>query len=152
EAFFTVTKDSSRPFFVETPGGTVRVTGTRFDVRIDSDSGLQVTVDSGSVQVRPPEGDAAGRETVVSLAPRDQFSRGRRGFSTRTLSVAELDDALAWRRAVIVFAGTPLHDALPSFSRYLHRPITAGKGAGELRVGGRFGLDDPDAFFTALEQ
>ena len=33
EAFFQVAKDSARPFFVETAAGSVRVTGTQFNVR-----------------------------------------------------------------------------------------------------------------------
>src|SRR5262245_38043202 len=36
EAFFAVHKDPSRPFTVETPAGSVRVTGTQFDVRSES--------------------------------------------------------------------------------------------------------------------
>ncbi|MEO6876404.1 MAG: FecR domain-containing protein, partial [Opitutaceae bacterium] len=42
EAFFTVTKDKTRPFIVETPAGAVRVTGTVFNVRADSSSSLEV--------------------------------------------------------------------------------------------------------------
>src|SRR5208282_5108598 len=33
EAYFVVTKDKERPFIVDTPAGTVRVTGTVFIVR-----------------------------------------------------------------------------------------------------------------------
>ncbi|MFA5265307.1 MAG: FecR domain-containing protein, partial [Opitutaceae bacterium] len=53
QAYFEVSKDKSRPFIVETPSGSVRVTGTIFDVRTESASQLDVTVVEGSVQVRP---------------------------------------------------------------------------------------------------
>ncbi|HVU16308.1 MAG TPA: FecR domain-containing protein [Candidatus Didemnitutus sp.] len=150
EAFFEVTKDPTRPFIVETPAGTVRVTGTRFNVRVTEAAGLQVTVDAGSVQVRPETGQEA--ESIVSLTPRDQFTGDRHGFSTRSLTPGELTDLLAWREGAVVFAGTPLREALACFARYHGRTFAAGAGAGDLRVGGRFGLDDPDAFLSALEQ
>lgn len=150
EAFFQVAKDPARPFIIETPAGTVRVTGTRFNVRLIDSASLQVTVDSGSVQVRP--GGSGGPESLVSLAPRDQFTGDAHGFSTRTLSSGDLSDLLAWRQGAAVFAGTPLRDALACFARYHGRAFTAGEGAADLRVGGRFGLDDPDAFLAALEQ
>src|SRR5688572_32627171 len=53
EAHFIVTKDESRPFIVQTPAGSVRVTGTTFNVRSDpARNTFEVTVVEGSVQVR----------------------------------------------------------------------------------------------------
>ncbi|HEY4302410.1 MAG TPA: FecR domain-containing protein [Candidatus Didemnitutus sp.] len=150
EAFFEVTKDASRPFIVETPAGTVRVTGTHFDVRADGPSGLRVTVESGSVQVRPTATGSA--QSVVSLTNRDQFWTDAHGFSTHSLSPSDLEDALAWRDGAVVFAGTPLREALACFAQYHGCVMSAGAGAGDLRVGGRFGLDDSEAFFAALVQ
>ncbi|MGE8591621.1 MAG: FecR family protein, partial [Alcaligenes sp.] len=50
EAFFEVRHDASRPFVVMGGVGQVTVTGTRFNVRRDSES-LQVSVESGSVRL-----------------------------------------------------------------------------------------------------
>ncbi len=76
EAFFHVSKDAARPFFVETPAGSVRVTGTQFNVRTEADGQLEVTVLEGSVQVRPGESP-----TPQSLHAGDQLVReqGARG-------------------------------------------------------------------------
>ena len=63
EAFFQVAKDASRPFHVETPAGTVRVTGTAFNVLAESASALDVTVLEGSVAVSPAEGAAELRQS-----------------------------------------------------------------------------------------
>src|SRR5690606_5273789 len=38
EAFFEVQRDPARPFIIETPAGSVRVTGTTFNVRSDAAS------------------------------------------------------------------------------------------------------------------
>lgn len=151
EAFFAVHKDASRPFIVETPAGSVRVTGTRFDVRAEAPSTLEVTVLEGSVQAQPD--DSAGRPGApVPLAAGDQLSAGPDGVKVRALTPAALDDALAWRQGQIVFDGVPLREALARFARYHGRGITATAGAAELRVGSRYSLDDLDGFLAQLEE
>jgi len=59
EAVFDVAADRSRPFLIAAGDRTVRVVGTRFDVRRRGDQ-LSVTVDRGVVEVRP-NADAPGR-------------------------------------------------------------------------------------------
>jgi len=147
EAFFSVSKDAARPFIIETPAGSVRVTGTQFNVRTETASALDVTVLEGTVQVRP-----AKASTPVSLVAGNAFSIGSEGNgAVRWLSSNELHNALAWRRGQIVFDGTPLHEALARFARYHGRGITATPEAANLRVGASFSLDDVDGFLSSLE-
>ncbi|HVZ65780.1 MAG TPA: FecR domain-containing protein [Lacunisphaera sp.] len=151
EAFFHVSKDASRPFIVETPAGSVRVTGTQFNVRTEAHGALVVTVAEGSVQVRP--GDAGGRAaTPVALTVHDQLVVRGGVVSVQTLSSAALDNALAWRQGQAVFDGVPLADALAQFARYHGRAITATPEAAALPVGGRFSLDDLDGFLSTLPE
>lgn len=145
-AFFTVAKDTDRPFIVETPAGSVRVTGTRFDVHTDTASPFEVTVLDGSVQVR-----AGASHAPVHLNARDHLSSTGEHISVTPLSPAELADRLAWRDGRVVFADTPLRDAIAHFARHHARKITAVPAVADLRIGGRFNLDDLDGFFTALE-
>ncbi len=150
EAFFAVSKDPSRPFFVETPAGSVRVTGTRFDVRTDIPDGLAVTVVEGTVEVRPD--DAAGRPAApVTLTAGQQLSAGPQGAEVRKLTATALDDSLAWRQGEIVFDGVPLGEALARFGRYHGCGITVTPEAARLPVGGRYSLDDLDGFLAQLE-
>ncbi|MEO6873386.1 MAG: FecR domain-containing protein, partial [Opitutaceae bacterium] len=150
-AFFTVTKDKTRPFIVETPAGAVRVTGTVFNVRADSSSSLEVLVVEGAVQVRPGEAASGRAPAPFLLGPGDRLTAGAGHVSVQPLSASAMDDALAWRHGQIVFDGVPLRDALARFARYHGRGITASPAVANLRVGGRYGLDDLDAFLTALE-
>jgi transmembrane sensor len=151
EAFFAVHKDVARPFIVETPAGSVRVTGTQFNVRAETSSALEVTVVEGSVQARP--GDGNGQPGApVTLSAGDQLSAGPDGVKVRALTPAALDDALAWRQGQIVFDGVPLRDALARFARYHGRGITATAIAADMRVGGRYSLDDLDGFLAQLEE
>jgi transmembrane sensor len=151
EAFFAVHKDAARPFVVETPAGSVRVTGTQFNVRSDAACNLEVTVAEGSVQAYPA---SAGGQPVgpVALAAGQQLSVDPGGPTVRALSSAALDDVLAWRQGQIVFDGVPLREAVSRFARYHGRGITTTPAAGALRLGGRYSLDDLDGFFATLEQ
>ncbi len=147
EAYFIVSKDKTRPFIVETPAGSVRVTGTIFNVRTETATELDVTVVEGSVQVRP--GESSG---PTAIGPGDDLYSGKGGVSVRKLSAGALDDSLAWRQGQIVFDGVPLSEALARVSRYHGRQITATPGAAGLRLGGRMSLDALDGFFADLEQ
>lgn len=145
QAFFSVARDPQRPFFVETPAGVVRVTGTQFDVRSDDVARLQVTVREGSVQVQP-----AGRTAVAPFALKsgDQLSAGE----VRALAEPDLEAALAWRQGEIVFRGAPLEEALAAFARHHDRTIQVSPAARALRLGGRFNLDNFDQFLDLLPQ
>lgn len=150
EAYFAVAHDPARPFLVETPAGWVRVTGTKFDVRADSPNSLQVTVVEGTVQVSPKH--VAGRAgTPLLLNAGEQLSAGPGGVRIRHLSTEALDGALAWRHGQIVFFDVPLREALARFARYHDRKITVTPDAGKLRLGGRYSLDNLNAFLRAIE-
>ncbi len=147
EAFFRVTPDADRPFFVETPAGSIRVTGTQFNVRADSPGRLEVTVQEGSVQVR-----AGAATTTRRLSPGERLVRADDTVSVTTLSPSELEESLAWRRGQIVFADTPLREALDHFARYHGRTLTASDAAARQRVGGRYSLDDLNGFLADIEE
>lgn len=152
EAFFSVNKDPARPFIVETPAGSVRVTGTKFNVHTELSSALDVTVLEGSVQVRPGETAGTSATAPVTLAPGDQLTAASGNVSVKALSPSELDDALAWREGQIVFDRVLLSEALRRFARYHGRGISASPEAASLSVSGRYSLDDLDGFFYAIEQ
>ena len=149
EALFHVAKDSSRPFTVETPAGSVRVTGTTFNVRTElTATGLEVTVVEGSIQVRPA--DARGAQpNPLPLIAGEQFSS--RGGGVRPMDEKAIEDALAWRNGKVVFYDTPLNEAIARFAQYHGRAIhVSAEVAGE-RVGGRYSLDDLMGFLAGLE-
>lgn len=153
EAFFTVAKDKSRPFTVETPTGSVRVTGTVFDVRTDRISELDVTVVEGSVQVRPGDITGAGPRDPSSLTAGERLTANSTGVSVRRLTPTAIEDTLAWRQGIIVFDHVPLREAIARFAQYHGRGISVSKAAAaDQFVGGRFSLDDFDGFLTGLEE
>jgi transmembrane sensor len=152
EAFFQVHKDPSRPFFVETPSGSVRVTGTTFDVRAETPAELAVTVVEGSVLVRPGIEGGDHAADPVALKAGDSLIAGAKGTAVRALSADDLADALAWRQGRIVFHRTPLSEALAQFAHFHGRGISVGPGVGELTLGGSHNLDDLGGFLAELEK
>jgi transmembrane sensor len=152
EALFVVAQDSTRPFFVETPTGSVRVTGTTFNVRTESSTAaLEVTVVEGSVQVHPGDFGGANSYAPLFLSAGEQFTARGGVMSTHVLSPANLEDALAWREGYIVFRATPLVEALARYARHHGCSIQAHPEiAGEL-VGGRYSIDDLGGFLDGIE-
>lgn len=145
EAYFEVSKDASRPFLVQTPAGTVRVTGTTFNVRASADS-LEVTVAEGSVAVTSGQAPTA----PVSLSPHDQLQLAGTVSAVRTLTPGAVADTLAWRHGLIVFDAEPLASAAQRFARYHGRTIAVDSTVAQLELGGRFRLDDFDRFLRDL--
>jgi transmembrane sensor len=152
EAFFTVTKDPARPFLVETPAGSVRVTGTTFVVRTAAISELQVTVVEGSVLVRPDAADGSAGATPRPLRAGNRLTTAAGVVSVQTLAADELEDILAWRQGIIVFDGVPLQVALARFAHHHGRGINVLAAAAAHRVSGRYSLDDLDGFIGMLDQ
>ena len=151
EAFFAVAKEKSRPFIVETPAGSVRVTGTVFDVRTDKVSELDVTVVEGSVQVRPAGG--ASPRDPAPLTAGQRLSASPTGVTVTTLAAGAVEDALAWRQGLVVFDRVPLRDAVARFAHYHGRGVSVSDAAAAGQfVSGRFSLDDFDGFLTGLEE
>lgn len=153
EAFFTVSKDASRPFVIETPAGSVRVTGTVFDVRSESAADLEVTVVEGSVQVRPQGSSSGNAPEVFELRARERLSAAGGRVDRSQLSAEALDDTLAWRQGQVVFRQVPLTEALQRFARFHSRKIipSAAVVSSGKTVGGRHSIDDLEGFLRGLE-
>jgi transmembrane sensor len=151
EAFFSVTKDPARPFIVETPAGSVRVTGTVFNVRTETAAELNVTVVEGSVQVRP--GETAGRQPDPRMLHAGDRLTTRPGgvVTVQSLASGEIEDELAWREGKIVFVDMPLPDAVARYAHYHGRKITVAPSLADRHVSGQYALDDLAGFLRDLE-
>lgn len=139
EAYFSVAKDQAHPFLVETPGGTVRVTGTEFNVRLAGNR-PEVTLLEGSVGF---ENAAA----LVKLVPGDQLSSDG---ELRRLSASEMETVTAWRQGRIVLNGLTLREAAARFAAYHGKNIMVAPEISELQLGGSCSIDDLPGFFDSL--
>ena len=149
EAFFVVSKDKARPFIVDTPAGSVRVTGTIFNVLTEAASQLDVTVVEGSVQVRPDDASGTPGDPTMLAAGGVLNSEGG-VVSITSKSAADVDDAVAWRQGRIVCNAMPVSEALARFAHFHGRVMTATAIAGARTAGGQYSLGNLDEFLDYL--
>ncbi|BBK34886.1 FecR family protein [Stella humosa] len=144
EAFFDVAADPDRPFLVDTAAGSVRVVGTRFNVRLDGARAV-VAVEEGRVVARGAGPDGA----EVALA------RGQQVLLSADAPpvAAPLDGEQAgeWRSGRLVFFRTPLAEVTAELERYRGgRIVPLGNRLRALRVTGAFDTGRPDAALDVI--
>jgi len=156
EALFTVAKDPARPFVVETPAGAVRVTGTVFNVRaaaatfdkLSAGERVEVTVLEGTVRVQPEH----AAEKMATLTADFQAVLRAENVETHPLHAGAAQDVAAWRQGQAVFEDTRLADAIERFAAYHARRIAVDAATADLRLGGRFSLDDLDGLLDFVQR
>jgi transmembrane sensor len=150
EAYFSVAPDAARPFVVETPVGTVRVTGTAFNLRLDGDSAM-LSVIEGRVAAQ-----SIGRSGVLA-AESISVRAGRQAvIGPSAVGPATGFDATAvtaWQRGQVVFYRTPLGRVVKELNRYQRGWIgVAGDGLRDLRVTGVFDIAHPAAVIDVIQR
>ena len=139
EAWFEVAPDEKRPFIVASGAGSVRVTGTRFNVRLEGESAI-VSLDEGKVELRIP---STPDHAPTVLAPGQQAILAQ---SISTPAPFDRTAVTAWLRGQFVFYNTPLADVVDTLNRYRPgRILIANDELNSLQVSGIFSTDDPDA-------
>ncbi|MDB5157958.1 MAG: FecR protein [Mucilaginibacter sp.] len=95
EVYFEVAKDKSKPFHVTSGSQTIEVLGTHFNVMAYADEdAIKTTLLEGSVKI------TENNETQI-LKPGEQATVDKNGGLK--ISVADLDNALAWKNGYFKF-------------------------------------------------
>ena len=122
EAYFEVSHDSKRPFYVRSNEQTIRVFGTHFNVSSYPNENNKTTLIAGSVQ-------------VSQFGKSKMLKPGQAAFTTGgNLIVAEanIEEAMAWKNGFFYFESTPIKDALAAIKRWYNVDIVY-KGTNEKR-------------------
>jgi len=147
EAFFSVTKDPSRPFIVSTANADIRVTGTQFDVRRSSES-LEVAVLQGRVEVRARQGESAGLHRLLTSKQKIRIIPNAALPEPRELGH---DMPGAWRQGRLVYEDTRLSEVIADADRYYDGNIFIdSQGLGDLMVSAAFRADQIDKMMQTL--
>lgn len=99
EAFFEVTEDPSKPFYINTEEVTVKVLGTSFNVKAyPLENDIRVAVATGKVSVKGKD----TKENAIQLKPglMTAFSKTTRTFSTEEF---DWESELGWKDNSLVF-------------------------------------------------
>ncbi|CAN0511684.1 unnamed protein product, partial [Phaeothamnion confervicola] len=122
EAFFTVAKDTQRPFIVSANGAQVRAVGTAFNVMFDRGA-LEILVTEGKVAVAPPSGATGKTETTVASP---LVVAGERAVVSLTKDVPpriepasadQLARIRAWQPQLLDFSSVTLEKAIDEFNQ-----------------------------------
>ena len=146
EALFAVARDAARPFIVETAAGEVRVTGTKFNVRLESTEVVEVTVLEGSVVVTLP----GSKADPLRLAPGDQLVVTGGAGNVHQVTADQLKDAIAWVRGFVVFDNMPLRDAAARYASYHNKRIEVDPAVAAKTYGGKQRIADLDGFLKSV--
>ena len=155
EAHFSVTHDTHRPFEVHAGNRIVVAVGTAFDVRLEPDQDVEVTVTEGRVAlledrpVRPRIGEpplqtiSAGQDALLTM----------RRATVQRLVPAAIFQRLKWERRELSFDGQTLRHAVAEFDRYTnHRIVIDDPSIASIEVGGTFRALDAGSFVAALDR
>jgi len=140
ELFATVAPDAARPFIVE--AGTARVTalGTAFSVGHEADD-VRVMVTEHSVRLDVPGASA-------DIAEGTGTTTDGRAIAVPTPLVPGVD--LAWRDGQLVFAATPLDQAIATINRWREQQLTLLPGTPNPQVTLIGSIDGIDAMIDEL--
>ena len=144
EAYFDVVPDASRPFTVAATFSEVKVKGTAFSVRSDSEQDT-VILERGLVDVsRLPD-----RNQTASLKPGESIV----ATNTSLSAVRQADPAtsLAWLQGQLIFEDRPFDQVLGEVARYYgHSIIVANGRLTQIKINGNYRLNDPERAVRSL--
>lgn len=155
EAFFDVTPDPQRPFYVGAGDRLIRVVGTRFDVRQGRET-VRIAVVEGVVELLKGD-DPSKVETGRPGLARDVLRAGdeivaRIGSAETTLGAIEPTEAAPWRRGWLSYENASLREIVADANRYSRRQIVlVDDSLGDLRMTAAFSAEKIDQFAMGLE-
>jgi transmembrane sensor len=157
EAFFTVAKNTARPFIVRASGVDVRAVGTAFNVRLDPQA-VEVLVTEGTVHVTPPpslaHSDAAAEIPLVEAGHRAIVPTQLAAPPPAVAAVTDEDiaRALAWQPRLLDFDSTPLAQVIAEFNARNRTQLALGdESLAALPIVATFRSDNVEGFVRLLE-
>lgn len=117
EAYFEVSKDSSRPFVVKTERQSIEVLGTHFNINSYSEEPKSITtLAEGSVRISP----LSGSRSAFVLKPGESATTDAKHTQ---VGKADMESAMAWRKGMIYFRDAPLTEIMRQVSRWYNIEI-----------------------------
>ncbi|MCM1256095.1 MAG: DUF4974 domain-containing protein [Duncaniella sp.] len=114
EAYFSVKKDTNRPFFVETDKQVVKVYGTLFNIRAYSDDPyIYTTLEKGSISISRIENPSG--EVLISPGHQALFNRKDMKVDMRVVDPKAIT---GWRHGRFVFEEQPLANIMRDLCRW----------------------------------
>lgn len=114
EAYFSVKKDPSRPFYVESRGQVVRVYGTTFNIKAYPDEDVTyTTLETGSISLRAEDGNSG--ELYLSPGHQALYNPAEQKVDMKVVNTSVIT---GWRHGRFVFEEQPLENIMRDLSRW----------------------------------
>ncbi|PNU02280.1 hypothetical protein A8V01_10070 [Novosphingobium guangzhouense] len=140
-AWFTVRHGDTRPFRVDTAGGTVRDIGTAFEVD-DTEAYSRVGVTEGAVALE------SNRPLVLHAGQRARFGAGGQAVLLNGLPVDRIG---TWRRGELLLRQVSLETAIRAVARYRRAPVFILANLADSKpISASFRTDRPDEALDTL--
>jgi ferric-dicitrate binding protein FerR (iron transport regulator) len=111
EAYFSVRKDAGKPFTVHTDNLSVRVLGTKFNVKSYPDERkITTALTSGKIEVTALSGES------LILDPNEQLTFDRKTSEINMEKISS-DESVAWLSGQIIFADASFKEILKTLER-----------------------------------
>lgn len=143
EGFFSVSKDSTRPFYVITPGIKVKVMGTSFNIKAYPDENIEeATVVTGEVEIyassdrnekgRPivlkPNQKAVFVKSENDIRPDDSISTGpvSKPVTLRAVNLqplSKIEQTVSWKEGKLIFDNEPFRNLVTKLERWYNVKI-----------------------------
>ncbi len=121
EAFFEVTRDAEKPFYVKTDAFRMKVYGTKFNVKAyQQDHAYNIVLVEGKVSMNLNE-DLQAQEVFLAPSQKASISKGDEKFVITT--VENTDAYTAWVNGYLTFTNEEVTDVLKRVSRYYNVTI-----------------------------
>lgn len=116
EAYFKVTRDTTRPMIVTTcKGFAVRVLGTEFNLKANKDDdNAQATLYSGKIDIIR---ERTGKVVITNVQPNETITIGSDNICAKVM-FDEPQKLMAWRDGKLIFDNTPVSEAVKMLERW----------------------------------
>ncbi len=149
EAYFEITHNAVKPFYVSKGEMQVEVLGTHFNVNAyDDEDEIKVTLLEGSVKVtlRQSQGDRG-----VTIKPGEQ-AQLTTNHQLQTTNQIDLDEVMAWKNGRFEFRGNSIQSVMKQVERWYDvEVIYEGKISTEQFVGATSRQENVSALLKVLE-
>ena len=133
DAFFAVTKNAARPFYVDAGDAVVRVVGTKFDVARGS-ADVRVAVVEGTVEVAEPTSSTSPKRSDPQFITAGQQLTAARNNGQMEFRVSQLSPPAARASLRLDYSDAKLSDVVADANRYYTPGIELAGTVGDLRV------------------
>lgn len=161
EAYFDVTRDKNKPFYVKTNDATIKVLGTQFNVKAyPKDDIMETTLVSGSVEIfpnkqtyngkmqeyrrillKPNEKIVIAHDTITTIGIRKSITPVN-NILKATIASQESEETqtdIAWKNNVLILSNEPFSEIITKLERWFNADITMNdEELGDVRFSARF--------------